>query len=234
MTPLAAACWILWSWAAGSGPPTDVVWLPAVTYPMGSERQPDERPIHPVTVPAFGLDRREVRLAEYRAFAPGGYGAGPNHPVVGVTYAEAEAYCQARGARLPSEEEWERACAASSGGPYPWGAGADRPAVWWIESQWGKHGLLPGITTTETADPSTASPEGVLELAGSVWEWTSSAYHRDSYTDPSLARGSPWKALRGGSYANLPSYATCSHREPARPETSRLTVGFRCAWSAAP
>lgn len=208
----------------------DVVELPAVAFSMGSETQPDESPVHTVSLPAFAIDRREVRLVEYQSFASGGTGAGPDHPVVGVTWAEAEAFCEARGGRLPTEEEWERACKASSGGPYPWGQGQDRPAAWWEESQYGKYGLLPGIMTRPRGDPSTSSPEGVEELAGSVWEWTSTGYHRDGYARPELARGSPWKVIRGGSYANLPSYATCTHREPARPDEPRLTLGFRCVY----
>lgn len=212
-------------------PARDVVELPATRFSMGSPRQPDEGPIHEVAVGAFAIDRREVRLGDYRAFAPGGVGLGLDHPVVGVSWEEADAYCRAQGGRLPSEEEWERACRASSGGPYPWGEGLDRPALWWEESSYGKYGTLPGIVTLPRTDPKTFSPEGVEELAGSVWEWTSSRYHRDSYRDPALAASSPWRVIRGGSYANLPSYATCTHREPARPDEPRLTLGFRCVYS---
>lgn len=215
---------------AGAWAP-DVVELPATRFVRGSARQPDEGPERELSLPAFAIDRREVRLGDYRALYPGGVGLGPDHPVVGVTWAEADAWCRARGGRLPTEEEWERACKASSGGPYPWGEGQDRPALWWEESQYGKYGLLPGIVTQPRGDPSTFSPEGVEELAGSVWEWTSSRYHRESYRDPALAEQSPWRVIRGGSYANLPSYATCTHREPARPDEPRLTLGFRCVYS---
>lgn len=207
----------------------DAVLLPETTFSLGSDQQPDERPPHDVTVPAFRMDRREVRLAAYRAFASGGLGAGPDHPVVGLTWTEADAYCKAQGGSLPTEEQWERACKASSGGPYPWGAGTDRPAVWWEEERYGKYGLLSGISTLARTDPSTFSPEGIEELAGSVWEWTASVYHRDSYRTPGVQ--SPWRTIRGGSYANLPSYATCTHREPGRPEGARLTLGFRCVYS---
>lgn len=210
--------------------PLDVVELPATTFTLGSERQPDEGPPRALSLPAFAIDRREVRLGDYRALAPGGVGLGLDHPVVGVTWAEADAHCRARGGRLPTEEEWERACKANSGGPYPWGEDPRRPALWWEESAYGKNGTLPGIVTLPRTDPSTFTPEGVEELAGSVWEWTSSRYHRDSYARPELAEQSPWRVIRGGSYANLPSYATCTHREPARPDEPRLTLGFRCVY----
>lgn len=220
---------------ASAQPPADAVVLPATDFTMGSPRQPDEQPEHPVTVPAFAMDRREVRLGDYRAFAPGGTGAGPDHPVVGVRYEEAARYCAAKGGRLPSEEEWERACKASSGGPYPWGEGTDRPAVWWEEERYGKYGLLPGLATRAEPDPTTLSPEGVAELAGSVWEWTATPYDRDAYQHPGEpAPDSPWVVIRGGSYANLPSYATCTHREPARPDEPRLTLGFRCVYDPDP
>lgn len=206
----------------------DTVLLPQVTFTMGSDAQPDERPPHAVTVAALRMDRREVRLSAYAALASDGRGAGPDHPVVQVTWDDADRYCRAQGGRLPTEEEWERACKASSGGPYPWGAGTDRPAAWWEEERYGKYGLLPGIATQTRGDPSTFTPEGIEDLAGSVWEWTSSVYRRDTYQNPGGT--SPWRTIRGGSYANLPSYATCTHREPARPDEARLTLGFRCVY----
>jgi len=230
MTPALRASLLLVIGAAAASSP-DVVELPALRLAIGSEGQPDERPVHEVSLPAFAIDRQEVRLSAFKAVLPGGAGAGPDHPVVGVTWDEADTYCRAKGGRLPSEEEWERACKGTSGGPYPWGAGDDRPAAWWIEEKYGKYGLLPGITTQVRGDPSTFSPEGVEDLAGSVWEWTSSRYHREGYAHPELAEDSPWRVIRGGSYANLPSYATCTHREPARPDEPRLTLGFRCVYS---
>lgn len=230
---MAARSWLpllLLGGVALAAEPASVVELAAGTFSIGGGEQPDEQPVREVRLGAFAIDRREVRLGEYRASASGGVGLGPEHPVVGVSYAEAEAWCRARGGRLPTEEEWERACKAGSGGPYPWGKGKDRPAVWWDEARYGKHGLLPGLATLPRTDPSTWTPEGVEELAGSVWEWTSSRYHREGYARPEAAAQSPWRVIRGGSYANLPSYATCTHREPARPEEPRLTLGFRCVY----
>lgn len=220
--------------AAAQDPPgaaaRDVVHLPARTVTIGSEVAPDEQPAHTVSLPAFDIDRREVRLEAFHHVSSGGTGAGPDHPVVGVSFEQASAYCAAQGGRLPTEEEWERACKSTTGGPYAWGEGASEHAAWWEEERYGKYGLLPGITTTPRSDPSTHTPEGVEDLTGSVWEWTSSRYHRDSYRDPGAAAASPWRVIRGGSFANLPSYATCSHREPARPDEPRLTLGFRCVY----
>lgn len=224
---LALSALLLAARAAGSA---DVVRLRALTFTMGGDAQPDERPAHRVSLPAFSIDRREVRLGDFNVYAQGGTGAGLDHPVVNVSWEAASGYCAAHGGRLPTEEEWERACRSTRGGTYPWGEGANPHAVWWEEERYGKYGLLPGITTVAQGDPSTRSAEGVEDLSGSVWEWTSSGYHRDSYKDPSLAANSPWKVIRGGSYANLPSYATCSHREPARPDEPRLTLGFRCVY----
>jgi iron(II)-dependent oxidoreductase len=207
----------------------DVVLLPAVEFQMGSTREPDEQPVHRVSVSAFRVDRREVRLDEFRrVMGEAGAARAANHPAVQVSYADAVTYCESQGGRLPTEQEWERACHTDAR-IYPWGDEQDRPAAWWNESVYGKYGFLPGIMTQESSDPSTYSAEGVEDLAGSVWEWTSSSYHRDSYAGADVSE-SPWKVIRGGSYANLPSYATCTHREPARPEAVRMTLGFRCVY----
>ncbi len=216
--------------ARAEGTAGGVVQLAARTFTMGGETAPDEQPTHAVSLPAFAIDQREVRLDEFNRFASGGTGAGLDHPVVNVSWEDANAYCASRGGRLPTEEEWERACKSTTGGPYAWGEGTSAHAIWWEEERYGKYGLLPGITTLPSTDPSTWTPEGVADLTGSVWEWTSSRYHRDSYKDPRLAEQSPWRVIRGGSFANLPSYATCSHREPARPDEPRLTLGFRCVY----
>src|SRR5262249_16221518 len=110
--------------------PPGMVYVAAGTFWMGSEEtagDPDERPRHEVEVDAFCLDATEVTNRDYEAFVPSRasrrneYSPCPECPGVEVDWLEAKRYCESRGARLPTEAEWERA--ASSGGPglYPWG-----------------------------------------------------------------------------------------------------------------
>ena len=181
---------------------------------------------------AFEVDRLEVRVSDFEAFAVNGYGqrehwsaegwawvqeqgplgaehraAGrtPEHPVVAVTYFEAEAYCASRGGRLPTAEEWAWAvCGADSGAA---------EANWYGGS---KYGQIRSVATQVSGEAQ--GPHGVVNGQGNVWEWTR--------TDV----GASWKALKGGSYANLPSYGRCDHDEPRAPAEAAYTTGFRCIY----
>ncbi len=178
----------------------------------------------------------------WRAAHPDGAGAatrrserGDEHPVVAVSWYEASAYCAWAGGRLPTEAEWERAACHGDGERFPWGDDEPEGPAWFTG---GKLRAVQGVITqpADQQDPSLSSPVGLLHAAGNVWEWTADGYRSDAYAggdaeDPVGAHDTPWRVLRGGSYMNLPSYCSCRHREPARPEQQRLTAGFRCAYS---
>lgn len=239
--------------------PVDAVPIPAGTFTQGGGRAPDE-PQRSVTLSAFRIGRAEVTVAQFDAFThAGGYsdprwwstegwawaqlnpgGAGvelraagrtADHPVVAVTWYEADAWCRWAGGRLPTEAEWERAACGGQPRRFPWGDSEEVEARWYAE---GKFGHISTVHTTAQGDPALASSEGALNMAGNVWEWTADWYHaegtRDDATDPTGPAQGSWKVLRGGSFMNLPSYCTCTHREPARPDRVAFTTGFRCAW----
>lgn len=156
------------------------------------------------------------------------------HPVVAVTLYEAEAYCAWTGGRLPTEAEWERAACGTDGRRFPWGDDEAVAASWYAG---GKFGDVSHVQTTAAATqaPALHSPVGALHMAGNVWEWTHDHYASPGWTaeaaiDPVNTQDTPWHVLRGGSYMNLPSYCSCRHREPARPDRVALTTGFRCAY----
>lgn len=248
--------WLLLSTLALAPTPVEI---PAGTYTQGAKIQPDAPP-RQVSLGAFRIDATEVSIADFEAWvAAGAYGneapwsptgwawvqnnpeglgvaaraAGrtPDHPVVGVSWFEAEAYCHASGGRLPTEAEWERAACGGKAQDYPWGV-EEKAAVWY---DGGKFGHLSRVKTSPVSlvPDDQLSPEGLAHMAGNVWEWTADWYgpwEEGAVSDPIGPESGTWRVLRGGSYMNLPSYCRCQRREPRRPEQASFTAGFRCAY----
>ena len=135
----------------------------------------------------------------------------PEHPVVGVSFYEADAYAKWAGKELPTKEQWERAARGTDGRKYPWEGGFDKEKCNTSESGIGK-------TTRVTRYPNGISPDGCYDMAGNVWEWTDSWYDKDQGT----------KVLRGGSWNNSQGYARCAARLRGNPDIGDITLGFRC------
>ena len=150
-----------------------MVMIDAGTYTVGSTVS-DENHIPPLEkeLPAFWIDIHEVTNAQYEAFLDQSgrqqpvYGSGKaNHPVAGVTWDDAVAYCAWANKRLPAEAEWEAAAHGPDPDPplYPWGADPDAD---------GNVGSLPRTGTYEVGSiPFNVSASGVYDMAGNVWEW---------------------------------------------------------------
>lgn len=140
-----------------------------------------------------------------------------HHPVNEVTWPGARAFCAWRGARLPTEAEWEAAARGRAGRTYPWGEEPPTPAR-------AVFGRRSNETEAVGGRPAGATPEGVHDLAGNVAEWTSTLYRPypyradDGREDPSAAGE---RVTRGG-----------DHVFDASPE--RLRAGFRAGFSRAP
>jgi formylglycine-generating enzyme required for sulfatase activity len=218
-----------------------------------------EGPQRKVYVSGFAIDRVEVTVAAYRACVQAGACSPaplniadtrftqPTMPVSTVTWSEADAYCAWRGARLPTEAEWERAARGTDGRVYPWGnllrpnlfnhgrfATADDPGSDFVAL------IRPDASDGATflsavgAHPDGASPEGILDLAGNVMEWTSDFYRPEppqasSTVNPHGPDAGAMRVLRGGSWRQPPFFARASYREAATPETRSTEIGFRCA-----
>jgi formylglycine-generating enzyme required for sulfatase activity/energy-coupling factor transporter ATP-binding protein EcfA2 len=158
----------------------------------------------------------------------------PLAPVVGVCWFEAEAYCNwlagelGRPARLPNEEEWERAARHTDGREYPWGQTCDRNRLNCAEfwggrddldwNQWFRDkGYEAASTTIIGQFPGGNSQAGLSDLSGNVWEWTASWF--DS--------GQVFRVLRGGSWNYDRNYARCAARGRSVPDYFDSLVGFR-------
>ncbi len=162
----------------------------------------------------------------------------PREPVVHVSFHEAEAYAAWAGRRLPTEVEWEKAArhdpASGRSRRYPWGD--DDPTV--EHANLGQRHLQPAEVG---AYPAGASPLGVHQLIGDVWEWTSSDFYGyPGFTVFPYAEysqvffGADYKVLRGGSFGTDAVTCRGTFRNWDYPIRRQIFAGFRCARDARP
>ena len=158
----------------------------------------------------------------------------PDRPVVHISWFEADAFARAHGARLPTEQEWEKAAAwdqdTDSARPFPWGDQPPQPGV---------HANLDhvhGGPLPVDALPDGGSPYGCLGMIGDVWEWTSSRF--DGYPGfvahpyreySEVFFGPEYRVLRGGAWATRPRVATPTFRNWDYPQRRQIFAGLRIA-----
>ena len=149
-----------------------------------------------------------------------------NRPVVCVSWLEAAAYAQWAGCRLPTEAQWERAARGPEGHPYPWGdAKPDTSLLNYRESK--VHCATPvGIY------PAGATPDGILDMAGNVWEWCGDWY--EEYTETRPTSGNPKgptsgssRVLQGGAWNSDPWRCRGAFRRHDDPGVRLGVIGFR-------
>jgi formylglycine-generating enzyme required for sulfatase activity len=240
--------------------------IPAGAFLMGSkendkEAYGDERPQHEVKIPYdYWIARYPVTVAQFRAFvAESGYKIGdrrsinenPSWPVRYVNWHEARAYCswledkleflpKGYQVRLPTEAEWEKAARGDGGLRYPWG-NED-----WHEDLANIDDSKIGHPTPVGMYPRGATPSGICDLSGNLWEWTQSLWGadlmppdfkypydaNDGRENINASDGVP-RVLRGGSWIFSSRDARCACRSRDDPGFRGLNIGFRIIVSLA-
>ena len=233
-----------------------LVWVPGGESWMGASKVPgsrnfdveafdDESPVHRVRVRAFWLGQHPVTNAQYRAFvqarehwAPDVWRRegfdGDEQPATGVDWSDARAFCtwlsQASGVRaaLPTEAQWEWAARGGEARKYPWGLEDPTPE----RAVFGRRRLAP-----VGGRPAGASPCGAEDMAGNVWEWTSTAWG-SSVSDPDISVSgdeidsgksslSASRVVRGGSWVDRPRLLRAAFRNLRPPVFRNELLGFR-------
>jgi ribose transport system permease protein len=224
-------------------PVTDImVEVPAGPFTMGSDTgAEDEAPAHQVDLSAFEIDVFELSNADFAQFVEAtGYQTDAekegrtrnwrdaaegkdNHPVVFVSWNDAVAYCQWIGKRLPTEAEWEKAARGTEGRTYPWGE------EWAPSFANVKETGLRG-TAAVGSFGSGASPYGVEDMAGNVWEWVADWYQ--AYPDSDYQSdyfGQRFRVLRGGAWFDTADFVRTAVRNANTETAASDEIGFRCA-----
>ncbi len=222
-----------------------LVFIPAGKFVMGSEAgdpavDRDETPSHIVRIDSFWMDKTEVTNAMYGQCIFTGVCAPPaqtkfytmteysQHPILGVSWEQAVAYCAWAGRRLPTEAEWERAARGDDGRAYPWGN--ENPS-----SELVNFNQEVNKTSPVGSYPQGASYYGVLDMAGNVWEWVADGYSAEYYAaSPGNNPLSPspvnQRVLRGGNWDSNAAGIRSANRFWAFPGRND-TDGFRCSKS---
>lgn len=219
-----------------------MVTIPAGEFVMGEDHfKKAVSPRHHVYVDSYEIDRYDVTNGDYFEFvsktgrkAPKHW-ADPNvlkvkrdHPVTWVSWNDAEAYCEWKGKKLPTEIEWERAARGEDGRVFPWGNE-------FVKEYANVYILGIGDTTPVGAFEKGKSPYGIYDMAGNVFQWVYDwfkPYPGNSAENPNY--GETHKVLRGGSFYDC-SYYRCGpsfqsfNRIAMVPQSTAISIGFRCA-----
>ena len=231
------------------------VLIPAGPYEMGSRKslrelnpttifQSDrhmlgpEDPAHEVILDAFTIDKYEVTHLEYKNFMEStGYKTLPrfwdhpdyNHPdqpVVGVTWKEAQQYCQWRNQRLPTEAEWEKAGRGKRPVKYPWGNEAPDSNRLNYQNEVGKPSPVGSFTAGK-------SDYGIYDLSGNLSEWVQDWHDPEHYLfspkeNPQGPKKGQYRVIRGGNWKNNAEDVRLTYRNATVPKARSNTLGFRC------
>jgi serine/threonine-protein kinase len=208
----------------------------------------DELVPHTVSLDAYYIDLYEVTNGRYAECVNAGVCQPPtetssntrsnyygnsefdNYPVIFIDWDMAKTYCEWRGARLPTEAEWEKAARGTDQRTYPWGGEAS--------DAYGNYNNTIHDTNAVGSYESGKSPYGIYDMAGNVWEWTAD-YYSDTYyssspaSNPQGPDSGQGRVLRGGSWYD-PAFLIRTTTRLLQQYPVDNNYGFRCARSAKP
>lgn len=257
-------------YAQAAQPSARVVWrtVPAGVVTLGTESgRPDQRPAHQVRLPALRMMLTEATVAQYqtcfragKCTTPRGHSpASPegtrlnwqaegraDHPINGITWAQAKTFCVWAGGRLPTEAEWARSARGRHTRLYPWGDGPPAPrapalanvadeAAGKANPDWSAiRGYDDGFVGTAPVARFTLgrSPHGIHDMAGNVWEWTADRYDPEGYRRPGRPGAPNLRVARGGSFVSPAGRSTTYARRGLAPTAALDDVGVRCVANA--
>jgi len=227
----------------------EMVEIPAGEFILGSNQGGfNEKPAHVANLEVYWIDRYEVIYKRYMEFVeatghrqpgpPSRYAAklgllrGPNQPITYVSWSDANDYCQWKGKRLPTEQEWEKAMRGTDGRTWPWGEGlTGHPANFAGDADGFE------VSAPVGSFPLDRSVFGVYDGAGNVMEWTDNWYVEDLYLQenavPQMSGLPPstYKTMRGSGYTSQGVDLRVTNRSFMVPDFRDETIGFRCARS---
>ncbi len=211
----------------------------------------NEKPEHQIYLDAFYIDKYEVTNALYKACVEAGGCTLPqnsssntrssyydnsefdNYPVVYVDWSQSKAYCEWRGASLPTEAQWEKAARGADERTYPWGEGSDCDKANYSSCK-------SDDTAPVGSYENGKSPYGIYDLSGNVWEWVADWYDSNYYANSPSANplgptSGQYRILRGGASGTYNYYGPTSYaRNKYSQEFGSFNIGFRCARDANP
>jgi formylglycine-generating enzyme required for sulfatase activity len=239
---------------ASETPNVQMIRIPSGKFIMGrpiisqKDERPNEGPTHEVFLDDYYIDKYEATNGDYKECVDAsvcstphslnssartkGYYSNPDYadfPVIHVDWHMANEYCEWRGARLPTEAEWEKAARSSNDKHFPWGQNI-------ISCSFAQYGACGKDTVAVGSHSVGASPYGVQDMAGNVWEWVADWYGSDYYalsssSNPQGPASGIYRVARGGGWNSNSTQLWVTYRTRFTPDHNTFNLGFRCAKS---
>lgn len=215
-----------------------LVYIPAGQFTMGYG---GDAPTHVVSLDGYWIQQTKTTNGMYAQCVQAGICSSPtsvmgapayndaafaSNPVVGVTWAQAQAYCSWIQGSLPTEAQWEKAARGTTGSAYPWGESKPTCDLLNFANCYGR-------TTNAVAYDSGKSPYGIFDMAGNVFEWVFDWYDANYYTNapasnPTGPQAGTYRGIRGSSFESDAAQILSAIRRFDEPTDASRDVGFRC------